>query len=71
MASIKNYKMEELKKKSSKDLHTILKDTVAALAHQKLRVRTNEDKKSDRIRTLKTLIARTKTILNQPVQDEK
>lgn len=70
MAGVKLHKTDELKRMSIKDRTELLTRTLAELAHQKLRVRTAEDKKSDRIGKLKKQVACIKTFNNQ-AQNEK
>ena len=64
--SVKIHKIADLKKMSDEDRKDLLKKTLASLTHQKLRVRTNEDKKSDLISKLKVQAARINTLNNQP-----
>ncbi len=71
MADVKIHAKADLKKMSAEDRTELLAKTLAALGHQKLRVRTNEDKKSDMINKLKTQVARINTFNNQPTKDEK
>jgi len=70
MADIKIYNTKELIKMSQKDLMDLASKLYSALAHQKLRVRTNEDKQSHKVKKYKRQIARIQTISNQ-MNDEK
>ena len=71
MADTKIYSVEELKKMSPNDLKDLHKDVLKVLAFQKLKVRTNEDKQSHKIKNLKRQIARIKTLSNQTPNNEK
>ena len=70
--SVKIYKLEELKKVSESDRNDLLKQTLQQLAHQRLRVRTQEDKQSHKISELKEQAARIKTLNSiKPSENEK
>jgi ribosomal protein L29 len=60
--SVKIHKIADLKKMSEEDRKELLAKTLASLAHQRLRVRTNEDKKSDLISKMKVQVARINTL---------
>lgn len=73
MANVKIHSVEELTKMSEKDRLELMKESMNQLAHQKLRVKTNEDKQSHKITALKNQIARIKTLnnTNKTVNNEK
>lgn len=72
MSDVKIISVADLKKMSEEDRLDLLNKTLASLAHHKLRVRTNEEKKSDLIGKLKKQIARIKTLNNtKPTTNEK
>lgn len=72
MADIKTVSNTDLIKMSQKDRMDLLKKLLYALAQQKLRVRTNEDKQSHKISAYKKQIAQINTINNnQAPSDEK
>ena len=60
--SVKIHKIADLKKMSEEDRKELLAKTLASLAHQRLLVRTNEDKKSDLISKMKVQVARINTL---------
>lgn len=70
--TVKIYKIEELNKISKADRQDLLKETLAQLAHQRLRVRTQEDKQSHKVSELKEQAARIETLNSiKPSENEK
>ncbi len=70
--SVKILDIAELKKMSEKDRAKVLTDSTRELAHVKLHVRSQEDKRSHQITALKRQIARIHTLNNsKPSTDEK
>lgn len=69
MSDVKIHTVAELKKMSAEDRKELRGKTLKQLAHQKLRVRTSEDKQSHMINVLKKQVARINTL--KPLKDEK
>jgi ribosomal protein L29 len=70
MATTKIHTTKDLAKMSTRDRLELLQPTLATLAHQRLRVRTQEDKQSHKVNAYKKQVARIKTF-NKIAQDEK
>jgi ribosomal protein L29 len=71
MSKVKIVDQAELIKLSTKDLKTLLMETLAAKSQLNLLLKAGHNKKSDTYQKVKTQVARIKTILHNPVTDAK